>query len=197
MNPVKVLAIVILLAATQSQAYFIDNAGSGLNGNEVVDFSVFDTISFDANFFSDAPIVVSVEREQGDDDNPVSFSAIVNNLTGFSWSSFSVRVGAGASLSQVGDIFSLTALDFVPAALDAGVGVTSFEIGETAGFELGDVFGDPSVSPWLLDVSSLASGDRFEIEFNPTVLTSRVPEPATVWLLGAAVLGFGAMRRRC
>lgn len=196
MKPYLYAALACLLTSIESHAYFVDLGASELNGNEVDDFSLQDDVTFDANFFNNAPIRVSVQRDNDDAEDNINFSAVVNNFTGFGWSSFSLRVFDSAALVEVGDVFALTALDKVPSTFGSGVSTSTFDIEEFVGFELGDVFGDPDTAPWRLDVSTLGFGESFSIELSPGLQTAAVPAPATAWLLAYAVAGLGTMRLR-
>lgn len=195
MTLLKTASVALLFFTAQSQAYLINPADSVLDGNEIEDFSEIDLISFDANFFNDLPMIVSVERGSEDSEEPVRLSAVVNNFTGFSWNSFSMRLFAGASLRQVGDIFSFTAFEYVPSTLNTGVATTSFALGEAAGFEVGDVF-DSFATPWLVDISAVSAGESFRIELAPTTIAEAVPEPATAMLFASAALVLGVRCRR-
>ena len=193
---ISAVAALLLFASAQSHAYFIDIDASELNDNELLDFSDVEVISLDASFFNSESLRFTVQREDQDLADSIGLSAVVNNFTGFGWLGFSVRVFDGATLDDAGDIFAFTSLETLQPSLSAGSAITQFNFDEVAGFELGDVFGDPSVSPWLIDVSTLAPSGNFSIEFAPITATVAVPVPATVWLLGCAFFGLGVMRRQ-
>ena len=182
----------LILAANGAQAYFIDVGTSELNSNSVYDYSGLDNISFDAEFNSNAPISVSVVRQSGDLDNSVSFSSVVSNFVALGWDNFTVSLNGNVNLASTGTVFAFTALEDADNTLASNSATISFTYPETAGFELGDVYGDLGIEPWVIDVSALQIGEAFTIEMAP----AQVPLPAAAWLFGSALLGLGALRRR-
>lgn len=188
------IALVLMTMTGGAQAYTIDVGSSVLGGNVVSDYSGIDNVSFDIDYGINAPIRLNVVRQAGDTASAISLSSIVNNLSGFGWQALQVKVSGNATLAQAGTVFSYAGLSNVATTTVAGITTITFPLPETAGVEIGNVFGALGIDPWVIDVSGLAIGGRFSIELAPSV--SEVPLPAAAWLMGSALLGLGTLRRR-
>lgn len=188
------IALALMAMTGGAQAYTIDIGGSVLGGNGVSDYSGLDTISFDIDYASNTPVSISLVRQAGDTANAISLSSIINNLSGFGWSALQVEVSGNATLAQVGTAFGYAGLTEAATHTVEGITRIVFSLPETAGVEIGNPFGALGVDPWVIDVSGLAAGGRFSIEFAPSV--AEVPVPAAAWLMGSALFGLGTLRRR-
>jgi len=113
------------------------------------------------------------------------FPAVQINFAGLTLGDAS----AGSTPTPASGGWSLWTINF-----DVGAG--NANLGNTLGFSLST--NDATVSNLAFDgVGALSStgGTGFLVSFTPTPATS-VPEPATLGLLGAGLLGIGFMRRR-
>jgi hypothetical protein len=188
------IAIALMAMTGGAQAYTIDIAGSVLGGNSVSDYSGIDTVSFDVDYAINAPIRLSLVRQAGDTAGAISLSSVLNNFSGFGWQALQVKIAGDATLAEVGTTFGYSGLDDAATITAAGMTTILFALPETAGVEIGNVFGTLGIDPWVIDVSGLVTGGHFDIEFAPVV--SEVPVPGAAWLMGSGLLGLRALRRR-
>ncbi len=123
-------------------------------------------------------------------------------------------IGGGAGFDTLNDIVGLsaTATSIDGARVTVGttdaaarVGFLGIDLGISDGVELNafmtNAIDDPNGAPndigfAIAKETLLTIGGQFSFNYTHTFDTVAVPEPATLWLLGAGLASVGAMRRR-
>ena len=191
MNATKaLLALSSLVAAGSASAVTLDLSQSQLNGNTATDFSPLGAISIDISFVNDAPVTLALVLEAGDG-STLSMDGLFANLTQEGWTGLSVELGIGATWLSQGDV-SGDFSDTTAALISPSLATISFVGPEFSGLEFGAVDGGANSVDWLIDVNELFPGSVISVTLSPTP----VPLPAAVWLLGAALVPLGSLRRR-
>ena len=172
MKIAKLLAFAgpLTLSCAANAALLSASTGS----NPVTDYSGPGSVSFDLDLqnFSSKSLTFTLEDE--DLLGPLSFDALVRNLTGaalnrLTFSLQGIRFAAPGSVTPA--FGSIKRVD--SGAFAASI---SFAAPEYAEFQFGDVFGDAGTADWLLDTAGLRAGDTFTI-------TATVPEPSSAALV--------------
>jgi hypothetical protein len=153
-------------------------------------FSDAGLLSFDIDFANFVPAVLDYRIDDGDLGMPITFNALVRNLTGQGLETLRFTLSQG-SFSTVGSV----SRQFGGSADIGGPGASvlvSFTPPEFLDLEIGNVFGStPGALDWRIDNLAFNAGDRFSI-------TVAIPEPGTyaLMLAGLGLVGWLARRRR-
>lgn len=182
-------AAALALAAGGAHAITFEGYTAGA-GTLVEDFSGPGLLSFDIDFANFTPAVLDFRIDDGDLGMPITFNALVRNLTGqgLEFLSFTLSQGSFTTVGTVTRAFGGTATVGGPGA---SVAVT-FAPPEFLDLEIGNVFGTtPGALDWRIDHLAFNPGDRFSI-------TVAIPEPGTYAMMfaGLGLVGWLARRRR-
>jgi hypothetical protein len=176
---IAVLASMALAAAHVAPAAMI--VGSQLNGNLLTDFSGPGSLEVDLAFFNDGPVVLTVQP----DATTLAFNDLVSFLVTGGAHGLLLTLGGGATWGLVGSIQPITAPSFSVLSSSTNVSIL-FNPREFIEVDLGNVgFGGTN---WQINTSQVAG--------NFTLGLQVIPEPATVLLLGSALLGVYGFRKR-
>ncbi|MFC0251320.1 PEP-CTERM sorting domain-containing protein [Massilia consociata] len=185
MNIAKLLsfAAALTLSCAANAAVLTSTTGS----NTVDDYSAPGLVSFDLDLQNFSTTTLNFVLEADDLQGPLSFNALVRNLTGadlsrFTFSLQGIRFGAAGSVAS--DFTTVRAVN--AGALAAAI---DFSTPVYTEFQFGNVLGNGR--DWLLDTAGLRAGDRFTI-------TAAVPEPSSAALVlpMLCMAGLMAARRR-
>lgn len=180
-------ALAAAIVAGPAQALAL--VGSGGSAGSLTDYSGEGLLSFDAAFTGSAGrIVATYAIEAGDLLAPVDFNALLLNLTGEGLGGYVLSLSAG-QFGGAGTVTRYFGGDTVVTGLGSGTLMLDFDTPEFFDVEVGDVFGTPGRTNWLVDFSGLQVGDRVRLA------VSAVPEPGTL-MLAATVLGMALLGRR-
>lgn len=191
LHHIALAAIAAATLATQAQAA-VFNGATTAGGNTVTEFTLGSDLSFDLDLLSKAPVTLNFTLESADfSGDPMTFSALVRNLTGLGFDSVNVTLSgitfSGAAGTIATDGFSSIGV----FGNSATQGWASFTPGLTSEFYIGNPLGNPAHANWTLNLEGLEAGQQFSV-------TVAVPEPGTYGMVvaGLAALGLAARRRK-
>ncbi len=176
--------------ALPAQALILD--GVTTQGATVVqDYSGAGLMAFDIDLHNGAPVVLSFVVEEADLAGPISFNAVIRNLSGQGLEGLAFSFSSGG-IAQIGTV---TRFFGGQTELLGGGGELQirFTPAEYYDVELGDAFGSTAgAANWVLQADQWVGGTRFDL------VVSSVPEPASAALLlaGLGLVGRLASRRR-
>jgi hypothetical protein len=185
-NKLALFLAALALSASSQAAVLL---GTGGSPNPSADYSAPGLVSFDLDLKNFAPTTFSFVLEQDDLLGPLSFNALVRNLSGSALTHFSFNL-QGIGFAQAGSV-SPTFGKLGQAAIGANghsAGV-DFSAPEWAEFHFGNPLGVAGNTDWLLSTEGLRAGDTFSI-------TAAVPEPSSAALMLAALCSAGLVARR-
>lgn len=175
------------LAAAPASAVVV-SAFTGAPGTTVADYSGTGLVSFDLAMASAHPLTkITFAVESGDVGGMLDFNAVIANLFGGGINVFALSL-TNATFATIGSAYDVFA---ARAAQTAGTGqfaTVQFSMPNTYEFELGDPRGYGGAD-WAIDIAGLSAGDTF-------TLALAVPEPGSLPLLLAGLVGIGAVLRR-
>lgn len=187
MKIAKLFALVaaLSLSCAANAALLVGTNGS----NAVTDYSTPGAVTFDLDLANFSTTTLNFVLEAGDLAGPLTFDALVRNLSGAGLERFTFTLqgitfaGAGTVTPAFGTLGSVTS--------GATAAAISFATPEFAEFQFGDVFGNAGAADWLLATAGLNAGDGFSI-------TASVPEPSSIALMlpMLCLAGLTAARRR-
>jgi hypothetical protein len=188
------LAAVCAALTLSSAAHAVVLTGAS-GGNATANYSGAGAVSFDLDLATFAPTTFSFVLEAADLAGPLTFNALVRNLSGAALDHFSFGLQgiAFASAGSVTPAFgAVGGVTFGPQGANV-----AFRSPEWAEFQFGNPFGDAGKSDWLLSTAGLRAGDTFTITAASTI-AAEVPEPGSLALLvpSLCMLGLMAARRR-
>lgn len=178
-------AAALTLSCAANAALLTSSSGS----NAVTDYSTAGSVAFDLDLKNFSAKRLTFTLEDADLLGPLSFDALVRNLSGaalnrFTFSLEGIRFAAPGTVTPAfGSVARVDSGDFGAAI--------SFAASEYAEFQFGDAFGEAGTADWLFDTTGLRAGDTFTI-------TAAVPEPSSAALVlpMLCMAGLMAARRR-
>ena len=186
------LALASVLAAPSAHAveYVGARFAAPATGNAVVSYGSGDAQSFDIDFGTMTRVTLAFVTFRDEAAPSMSFSALINNFTGYNFEGLTVRLTGGA-------VFQSPSGSVIPTfGTLAGTVVTptqvamSFSPGEPYALSFGNPLGEVGASDWMIDFSSVESGATFGLS------VTAVPEPGTYAMLLAGLGLIGTMVRR-
>ena len=190
MKPTKLFAFFAALALSGAANAVVLTGSSG--SNPVTDYSGAGLVALDLDLQDFSATTLNFVLEAGDLQGPLSFNALVRNLTGAELSRFTFSL-QGIGFAGAGSVTpAFGTLDAVESSASAAT--IRFATPEYAEFQFGNVFGVPGQADWLLDTAGLRAGDSFRI----VAATATVPEPSSAALVlpMLCMAGLMAARRR-
>jgi hypothetical protein len=186
------LALASVLAAPSAHAveYVGARFAAPATGNAVVSYGSGDAQSFDIDFGTMTRVTLAFVTFRDEAAPSMSFSALINNFTGYNFEGLTVRLTGGA-------VFQSPSGSVIPTfGTLAGTVVTptqvamSFSSGEPYALSFGNPLGEVGASDWMIDFSAVESGATFGLS------VTAVPEPGTYAMLLAGLGLIGTMVRR-
>jgi hypothetical protein len=186
------LALASVLAAPSAHAveYVGARFAAPATGNAVVSYGSGDAQSFDIDFGTMTRVTLAFVTFRDEAAPSMSFSALINNFTGYNFEGLNVRLTGGA-------VFQSPSGSVIPTfGTLAGTVVTptqvamSFSPGEPYALSFGNPLGEVGASDWMIDFSAVESGATFGLS------VTAVPEPGTYAMLLAGLGLIGTMVRR-
>lgn len=186
------LALASVLAAPSAHAveYVGARFAAPATGNAVVSYGSGDAQSFDIDFGTMTRVTLAFVTFRDEAAPSMSFSALINNFTGYNFEGLNVRLTGGA-------VFQSPSGSVIPTfGTLAGTVVTptqvamSFSSGEPYALSFGNPLGEVGASNWMIDFSAVESGATFGLS------VTAVPEPGTYAMLLAGLGLIGTMVRR-
>jgi hypothetical protein len=186
------LALASVLAAPSAHAveYVGARFAAPATGNAVVSYGSGDAQSFDIDFGTMTRVTLAFVTFRDEAAPSMSFSALINNFTGYNFEGLTVRLTGGA-------VFQSPSGSVIPTfGTLAGTVVTptqvamSFSPGEPYALSFGNPLGEVGASNWMIDFSAVESGATFGLS------VTAVPEPGTYAMLLAGLGLIGTMVRR-
>jgi hypothetical protein len=186
------LALASVLAAPSAHAveYVGARFAAPATGNAVVSYGSGDAQSFDIDFGTMTRVTLAFVTFRDEAAPSMSFSALINNFTGYNFEGLNVRLTGGA-------VFQSPSGSVIPTfGTLAGTVVTptqvamSFSPGEPYALSFGNPLGEVGASNWMIDFSAVESGATFGLS------VTAVPEPGTYAMLLAGLGLIGTMVRR-
>ena len=184
------LAAVLAAPSVHAVEYVGASFAAPAAGNAVVSFGSGDAQSFDINFGAITRVTLAFVTFRDEELPSMSFSAIINNFSGYNFDGLTVRLTGGA-------VFQSPNGSVAPAfGTLAGTVVTptevamSFSSGEPFGLTFGNPLSEVGASDWMIDFSAVESGATFGLS------VTAVPEPGTYAMLLAGLGLIGTMVRR-
>lgn len=177
----------LALAAPAQAVTFTGSTAAG--GTVVSDFSSDGAISFDLDLANLSPVTLSFRITDADLSMPISFDALVRNLSGTGLPGFDLALG-GSSFATVGSVTRLFG-GASTAQANGSTATVRFATPEFLDVEVGNVLGSTvGAIDWTIASSGLAAGDTLTLTVTP------VPEPGTWALMAAGLGGVGWLARR-
>jgi hypothetical protein len=175
------------LASAPASAVAVSSFTSAL-GTTVTDYSSTGLVSFDLGMASAHPATkITFAIESGDVGGLLDFNAVIANLFGGGIDVFALSL-VNATFALVGTVNDTFGGSTPSASGNGNFAVVNFGLPNTFEFELGDPRGYGGTN-WAIDIAGLAVGDKFTLSLD-------VPEPGSLPLMLAGLLGLGAMLRR-
>lgn len=164
---------------------------SSTAGNSVAaDYSAPGLLSFDIDFSDRAPVTLAYTVEAADLLAPITFNAILRNLTGLGQNSYGLSL-SGGTFDTVGSVTRFFGGNTAVGGTPQNV-LINFSTPEFFDVQVGNPLGNNALAnDWLLNLSGLQVGSTFSI-------TASVPEPSTYALMFGALglLGWTTARRK-
>jgi PEP-CTERM motif len=180
------LALATSLAAPAQAVTFEGAVTQG--ATRVEDYSALGLVSFDIDLKNGSPVVISWRIDDDDLLAPISFNAVIRNLTGQGLQGLTLTLDR-SGFASVGSVTR----QFGGATDVSGSGATRtlmFTPEDYLDVELGNALGGTGKQDWTLGQAGFQVGDRFSLT------VSAVPEPSQYALLLAGLAAVGALARR-
>lgn len=184
------MAAVLAAPSVHAVEYVGASFATSATGNAVVSYGSGDAQSFDIDFGAITRVTLAFVTFRDEELPSMSFSALINNFSGYNFDGLTVRLTGGA-------VFQLPQGSVTPTfGTLAGTVVTptqvamSFSSGEPYALSFGNPLAEVGASDWMIDFSAVESGATFGLS------VTAVPEPGTYAMLLAGLGLIGTMVRR-
>lgn len=186
------LAAAVAAPAVHAVEYVGASFAAPATGNAVVSYGSGDAQSFDIDFGAITRVTLAFVTFRDEVAPSMSFSALINNFSGYNFDGLTVRLTGGAVFQSPGGSVTPTFGTLAGTAVTPTQVALSFSPGEPYALAFGNPLGDPGASDWMIDFSAVESGSTFGLS------VTAVPEPGTyaMMLAGLGLIGTMVRRRR-
>lgn len=184
------MAAVLAAPSVHAVEYVGASFATSATGNAVVPYGSGDAQSFDIDFGAITRVTLAFVTFRDEELPSMSFSAIVNNFTGYNFEGMTVRLTGGAVFQAPNGSVTPTFGTLASTVVTPTQVAMSFSSGEGYGLNFGNPLMAPGASDWMIDFSAVESGATFGVS------VTAVPEPGTYAMLLAGLGLIGTMVRR-
>lgn len=184
------LAAVLAAPSVHAVEYVGASFATPATGNAVVSYGSGGAQSFDIDFGTMTRVTLAFVTFRDEAAPSMSFSALINNFTGYNFEGLNVRLTGGAVFQSPSGSVTPTFGTLAGTVATPTQVAMSFSSGEPYALSFGNPLGEAGASDWMIDFSAVESGATFGLS------VTAVPEPGTYAMLLAGLGLIGTMVRR-
>lgn len=184
------LAAVLSAPSVHAVEYLGAGFAASHSGNAVVSFGSGAAQSFDIDFGAITRVTLAFVTFRDEAAPTMSFSALINNQSGYNFDGLNVRLTGGAVFQSPSGSVTPTFGTLAGTVVTPAQVVMSLSVGEPYALSFGNPLGEVGASDWMIDFSAVESGATFGLS------VTAVPEPGTYAMLLAGLGLIGTMVRR-